>query len=60
MKKILYVLLSVIGILGSLLSIWQFVASLIFMEFGRVLFYFILAALCVELLFFSVMRITKK
>ena len=59
MKKT-YIFLTVIGILGSLLSLWQFVVSIIFMELGRVLFYFILAALCVELSVFTIAKIARK
>lgn len=60
MNKTLYIILAAIGILGLFLSLWQFVVSFVFMEFGRVLFYFILAALCIELSVYSVIKIVKK
>ena len=59
MKRAIFVVLAVIGVLGVLLSISQFIVAIVFGELGRVLLYFILAALCAELAIVTILKLVK-
>ena len=59
MKQVAFTVMAIIGILGTVLSVSQFVMACNFAEFGRVIVYFILAVLCIELAVASIIKLVK-
>ena len=57
--RAVYVILSVFGILGALAAITQFVVAICSLEFGRVVFYFVVTALLTELAVLSIQKLRK-
>lgn len=55
----LYVALSAFGILAAVISVLQFIMAICSMELGRVIFYFVIAALSVELAVLSIHKLTR-
>lgn len=59
MKRAIFVVLSVIGVLGALLLSSQFIIAIVFGELGRVLLYFILTVLCAEFAIMAIIKLAK-
>ncbi|MBQ7129956.1 MAG: hypothetical protein IJO21_02805 [Oscillospiraceae bacterium] len=62
MKKLIpliYAVLSLAGLFGGILCAVQFVTAIRFGELGRVIVYFFLAVLCLELLAVCVTRLVR-
>ena len=53
MKKTVYKLLALLGALGLIASIIMFVSAIKFGELGRVIVYFVIGILCLELLIWA-------
>lgn len=53
MKKTVYKLLALLGALGLIVSIVMFVSAIKFVELGRVIVYFVIGILCLELLIWA-------
>ena len=54
------VLAVVLSVIGTFVCAIMFAMSVRFMELGRCIFYFIIAALCIETAFFSIANLLKK
>lgn len=53
MKKTVYKLLALLGALGLIASIIMFVSAIKFGELGRVIVYFVIGILCLELMIWA-------
>lgn len=53
MKKSVYKLLALLGALGLIVSIIMFISAIKFGELGRVIVYFVIGILCLELLIWA-------
>ena len=53
MKKMVYKLLALLGALGLIASIIMFISAIKFGELGRVIVYFVIGILCLELLIWA-------
>ena len=53
MKKTAYKLLALLGALGLIASIIMFISAIKFGELGRVIVYFVIGILCLELLIWA-------
>ena len=53
MKKTVYKLLALLGALGLIVSIIMFISAIKFGELGRVIVYFVIGILCLELLIWA-------
>lgn len=53
MKKTVYKLLALLGALGLIASIIMFISAIKFGELGRVIVYFVIGILCLELLIWA-------
>ena len=54
------VLAIVLSVIGTFVCAIMFAMAVRFMELGRCVFYFIIAALCIETAFFSIANLLKK
>jgi hypothetical protein len=54
------VLAIVLSVIGTFVCAIMFAMAVRFMELGRCVFYFIIAALCIETAFFSITNLLKK
>lgn len=59
MKNILNILLSISGICGTVFAVIMFIMAIVFGELGRVIFYFIIAILFIELSVCAILRLTR-
>ena len=59
MKNILNILLSISGICGTVFAVIMFIMTIVFGELGRVIFYFIIAILFIELLVWAILRLIR-
>ena len=58
--KLVYILLSLIGVAGAILSAVLFVSAIQFFEIGRIILYFITAVVCIELSVLSFLKAFPK
>ena len=54
------VLAIVLSVIGTFVCAIMFAMAVRFMELGRCVFYFIIAALCIETAFFTIANLLKK
>ena len=59
MKNILNILLTISGICGTVFAVIMFIMAIVFGELGRVIFYFIVAILFIELLVCAILRLIR-
>ena len=57
--KLLYILLSMASLVGTIVSSAQFAMAIRYHEWGRVIVYFFLAVLCLELLVMAALRLYR-
>lgn len=55
-RRLLFILAALIGIAGLVLSVIMFISAIRFYEIGRVILYFMLAAVCAELTILSFIK----
>lgn len=60
MKRVAFIILSAIGIAGSIIAMIQFISAIRFLEYGRVLAYLIVAVLLIELSVYAILKLFKK
>ena len=54
------IFVAVLSVIGTFACAIMFAMAVRFMELGRCVFYFIIAALCIETAFFSITNLLKK
>ena len=59
MKKTVYKLLALLGALGLIASIIMFISAIKFGELGRVIVYFVIGILCLELMIWALLSQNK-
>ena len=59
MKKTVYKLLALLGALGLIVSIIMFISAIKFGELGRVIVYFVIGILCLELMIWALLSQKK-
>ena len=60
MRKVLLLILGLLGLSGTVFGIVMTVMAFRFMEYGRVVFYLVITIVCVELVIISAMKIKHK
>lgn len=56
-KKLLFILLTVLGIVGAGLSVAMVISAVIQSEWGRVVLYSVTMAICIEMTVLSILRL---
>lgn len=59
MKNIINILLAVVGICGTVFALIMFIMAIAFGELGRVIFYFIISILFIELSVWAILRLIR-
>ncbi len=59
-KRVVFVLLGIIGLAGTVLSAIMFVSAIRFSELGRVVLYLVTAVVCMEMTVLSFMKAFPK
>lgn len=60
MRKVLLLILGLLGLAGTVLGIVMTVMAFRFMEYGRVVFYLVITIVCIELVIISAMKTKHK
>ena len=60
MRKVLFLILGLLGLAGAVFGIVMTVIAFRFMEYGRVIFYLVITIACIELVIISLMKIKHK
>ncbi len=59
-KRLVFILLGLIGIVGMVLSVIMFISAIRFHEIGRVILYLVTAVVCLEMTVLSLMKALPK
>ena len=59
-KRVLYWIFVILGILGALVSLTQFIMAICYLELGRVLVYLVVTVLFTELAVLSFLKLRKR